>query len=118
MKSEKYKYFFSDFINSRDPLPDDINDPVKEMVRPLDCDKLIKEIEYAQKNRKFGQIVVYDSHNAGICSMDVHSGVVKTFQLIRNVDNLKVFKPFRVIFLVSHRNDICSFRKQKENKNA
>lgn len=110
----KFKYKFADYISDlKKPLPDDANAVIKRNISALHSDVLNQTLEKAEKRRGFGNISVYDAHKALICSMELHSGIVKTFQMMDDPEKNEIYAPLRVLYLRSYRNSLWSFRKEK-----
>jgi hypothetical protein len=112
---EKYKYHFFDLMGRALQFPADANGIVNEKVKALKCQILQDTIKKAETIRAYGNIQVFDNKNAPICSIEFHSGVVKTYNLIDNPEKTEIYLPLRVVFLRSYRNDAWSFKKQNES---
>jgi len=109
---QKYKYSFCDYIGKSGPLPEDANAHLKACLQALKSDALNETIEKAEKNKHFGHISVYDAKDALVCTLEVHYGVVKTLQLVDDPEKNLIYKPLRVVYLRTHRNETWSFRKK------
>ena len=109
---QKYKYNFFDLMSRELQFPADANGIVHEKVTALKSEVLEETIKKAEKIRAYGNIQVFDAKNAQICTIEFHSGVVKTYNLIDNPEKTEIFLPLRVVFLRSYRNDTWSFKKQ------
>ena len=109
---QKYKYRFFDLMSRVLAFPADANGIVHEKVKALKSQVLEDTIKKAESIRAYGNIQVFDSKNAPICSIEFHSGVVKTYNLIDNPEKTEIYLPLRVVFLRSYRNDTWSFKKQ------
>ena len=109
--SEKYKYRFFELMSRALPYPADANEIVHKKVSALKSDVLLETLKKAEAIRAYGTISVFDNRNAPICSIEFHSGVVKTYNLIDNPEQTEIYLPLRVVFLRSYRNDLWSFKK-------
>jgi len=109
--SGKYRYRFFDLMAGAMEFPSDANALVVRKVRALKSDVLLRTLEKAEKLRAYGQISVFDNRNAPVCTIEIHSGVVKSYNLIDNPERTEIYLPLRIVFLRSYRNDAWSFKK-------
>jgi hypothetical protein len=113
---QKYKYSYGDWKHKRGTLPEDTNVIVRNLVSILKCDNLMATLDKSEKRRAFGEINVYDAKDTMLCSIEMHSGIVKTCRLICEPDNLTIVLPLKVVLLESHRNELWSFRSNEKGE--
>ena len=117
-----HKYKFSELRKlGRGKLPADVNDSVKEMLKPLEkkigsIDHVFSMIDKAREKAWFsdkpGAVVIDPVKGRAIVMLEFHSGIIKKFSMLHWFSD-------HCYFPVNIKNDMVDFskeRKKPENK--